>query len=71
MPGWLERMVAQRKHTTLHALTEKEDEGEREREREREFVRLALAMCPEYGVTIYVKSYEFRQSARFGVLVAV
>lgn len=30
---------------------------ESEREREREFVRLALAMCPEYGVTIYVKSY--------------
>lgn len=41
------------------------------RERETEFVRLALALCPEYGATIYVKSYEFRQSARFGVLVAV
>lgn len=41
------------------------------RERETEFVRLALALCPEYGAIIYVKSYEFTQSARFGVLVAV
>lgn len=59
--GWWRNASTQR---CMHSLTDRRRMKEREK---REFVRQALALCPEYGDTIC----EFKQSARFGVRVAI